>query len=101
MNRYPTIFLSLKDVDGLTFSSAYEMLSVTVSDLYKEHLYLLDSKSVNIYDKELIRRIAVGDATVTDIKKSVALLIRTMSVHYGKPVIFLLDEYDVSSRSSE
>ena len=33
MNQYPTIFLSLKDVDGLTFSSAYEMLSATVSDL--------------------------------------------------------------------
>lgn len=95
MNQYPTIFLSLKDVDGLTFSSAYEMLSATVSDLYKEHLYLLDSERVNSYDKELIRRIAAGDATVTDIKKSVALLIRTMSVHYGKPVVFLLDEYDV------
>ncbi len=95
MNQYPTIFLSLKDVDGLTFSSTYEMLSATVSDLYKEHLYLLDSERVNSYDKELIRRIAAGDATVTDIKKSVALLIRTMSVHYGKPVVFLLDEYDV------
>ena len=95
MNQYPTIFLSLKDVDGLTFSSAYEMLSATVSDLYKEHLYRLDSERVNSYDKELIRRIAAGDATVTDIKKSVALLIRTMSVHYGKPVVFLLDEYDV------
>ena len=95
MNQYPTIFLSLKDVDGLTFLSAYEMLSATVSDLYKEHLYLLDSERVNSYDKELIRRIAAGDATVTDIKKSVALLIRTMSVHYGKPVVFLLDEYDV------
>ena len=38
-NKYPTIFLSFKDVDGLTFSSAYDMLSVTITELYKEHLY--------------------------------------------------------------
>lgn len=44
MNQYPTVYLTLKDVDGLTFSSAYEMLSAAVTDLYKEHLYLLDSK---------------------------------------------------------
>ena len=46
MNQYPTIFLSFKDVDGLTFTSAYDMLSATVTDLYKEHLYLLDSTCI-------------------------------------------------------
>lgn len=95
MNQYPTIFLSFKDVDGLTFSSAYDMLSVTITDLYKEHLYLLDSDKVNPYDKEGIRRVAGGNASVTDIKKSIDLLVRAMSAHYGKSVILLLDEYDV------
>ncbi|MDE7187524.1 MAG: ATP-binding protein, partial [Lachnospiraceae bacterium] len=95
MNRYPTIFLSFKDVDGLTFSSAYDMLSVTVTDLYKEHLYLLDSDKVNLYDKERIRRVAGGNASVTDVKKSIDLLIRAMSAHYERSVILLLDEYDV------
>ena len=42
MNQYSTVFLTLKDVDGLSFTSAYDMLSSTITDLYKEHLYLLD-----------------------------------------------------------
>lgn len=95
MNQYPSIFLSFKDVDGLTFGSAYGMLSATIMDLYKEHLYLLDSSEVNPYDKEIIKRIVEGKASVTEIKKSLSLLIASMRAHYGKPVIFLLDEYDV------
>ena len=39
MNQYPTLFLSFKDVDGLTFSSACDMLMYTISDLYQQHLF--------------------------------------------------------------
>lgn len=95
MNQYPTVYLTLKDVDGLTFSSAYEMLSAAVTDLYKEHLYLLDSKNISTYDKGIILRIAKEEATVTDIKKSLVNLIRLLEIHYEKKVILLLDEYDV------
>lgn len=95
MNQYPTIFLSFKDVDGLTFSSAYEMLAATVADLYKEHLYLLNNNQIQAYDKERIQRIAKGTASVTDVKKSLELLLMAMSIYYGKRVILLLDEYDV------
>ena len=95
MNQYPTIFLSFKDVDGLTFQSAYDMLSAAVTDLYKKHLYLLDSGKVNAYDKEIIGRIAAGQASVTEIKKGLFLLTEAMNAHYEKPVILLLDEYDV------
>ncbi|MDO5424557.1 MAG: AAA family ATPase [Eubacteriales bacterium] len=95
MNQYPTIFLSFKDVDGLNFTSAYGMLAATVTDLYKKHLYLLDSDAINPYDKETIWRIVRGNATATDLKKSLSLLIAAMKLHYGKQVILLLDEYDV------
>lgn len=95
MNQYPTIFLSFKDVDGLRFASAYEMLAAAITDLYKEHLYLLDSDKVNIYDKEIIRRIVEGNASVTEVKKSLFFLTVVMRAHYGRPVILLLDEYDV------
>ena len=94
-NQYPAIFLSFKDVDGLTFESAYEMLSATITDLYKKHLYLLDSAQINAYDKEIMHQIIEGRASVTEIKKSLALLITAMRQHYGRQVILLLDEYDV------
>lgn len=95
MNRYPTIFLSFKDVDGLTFSSAYEMLAATVTDLYKEHSYLLESGRVNEFDKKVYARIVEGKASVTEMKKSLELLILAMRAHYDTQVILLLDEYDV------
>ena len=37
MNQYPVVFLTLKDIDGLTFEDAYERLAVQISNLYKEH----------------------------------------------------------------
>lgn len=95
MNKCPTIFLSFKDVDGLNFDSAYDMLSATIADLYKEHLYLLDSDKINEYDKEIIKRIVENRATVTEVKKSLYTLIKAMKMHYGSPAILLLDEYDV------
>ena len=95
MNKCPTIFLSFKDVDGLNFDSAYDMLAATIADLYKEHLYLLDSDKINEYDKEIIKHIVENRATVTEVKKSLYTLIKAMKMHYGSPAILLLDEYDV------
>ena len=36
MNQWPVIFFSLKDIDGLTFQSAYGQLLIQISNLYKE-----------------------------------------------------------------
>ena len=95
MNQYPMLFVSWKDVDGLNFQSAYEMLSAVIADLYKEHSYLLDCEQINGADREIIRKITWGMASETEIKRSLALLITVMKEYYGKPVILLLDEYDV------
>ena len=95
MNQYPTLFLSFKDVDGLTFSSACDMLVYTISDLYQQHLYLLESDSVSDYDKEIIHHIAERKATASEIKQSLVLLTKALASYYAKPVILLLDEYDV------
>ena len=95
MNQYPTLFLTFKDVDGLTFSSAYEMLSEMISEAYKTHVYLLESDAISSYDKVSMQRIVEGQATVVDIKKSIALLMKLMAIYYAKPVILLIDEYDV------
>ena len=42
-----------------------------------------------------MQRIITEEATVTDIKKSLSLLIKLMQQHYQKNVILLIDEYDV------
>ena len=35
MNQYPTIFVSFRQVDGVDFTGAYDMLTWVISDLYK------------------------------------------------------------------
>ena len=98
MNQYPTLFLTFKDVGGNTFASALGMLKNTIALVCNEHYYLKDSLSVNENDKKVFLQLAdLVDGRPSDdqIKTSIALLIRMLSMHYGKPVILLIDEYDV------
>ena len=95
MNQYPTLFFSLKRVDGLNFSSAYEMLRSVIEELCVEHEYLLENSKITDYDKQSLKRILEKQAVETEIKNSLQLLTRMMQIYYGKPVILLIDEYDV------
>ena len=95
MNQYPTAFVSFRQVDGLDFAGAYDMLTWVVSELYKRHLYLLDSDKIDNTDKDIAKQLARGNASLKDTKGSLMLLTRMMQQHYGKPVILLIDEYDV------
>ena len=95
MNQYPTIFVSFRQVDGLNFNGAYDMLTMVISELYKEHLYLLDSDKISEYDKELARQLIQGVASAKDIKSSLLFLTRLMQQYYGKKAVLLIDECDV------
>lgn len=95
MNQWPVIFLSLRRVDGLDFAGAYAMLAAVIADLYKQHLYLLQDDKINTFDKQTMQAILVGKAEEQDIKGSLLLLTHMLREHYGKPVILLIDEYDV------
>lgn len=88
-------FVSFRQVDGLDFAGAYGMLEMVISDLFKEHLYLLDSENVSEFDKEIMKQLLWRKASVIDVKGSLILLTRMMKSHYGKQVVLLMDEYDV------
>lgn len=95
MNQWPVIFLSLKNVEGLDFPSAYQQLVYEISSLYQEHEYLLESSRITAQDKFYFRQIRDRKAEKTDIMRSIQLLSRLLSRHYDKKVILLMDEYDV------
>lgn len=95
MNQWPVLFLSFKRVDGLNFGSAYEMLCAIFAETCAAHAYLRESARVAAYDKNLLRRMEEGSETQVELKNSFVTLTRAMADHYGKPVILLLDEYDV------
>lgn len=95
MNRYPVLFLSFKGVDGLDFSKAYDKLEAVLSELYKEHLYLMESDTLDAFSKEIFCQIASRKAGQGTVENSLLYLTGMMQAHYGKPVILLMDEYDV------
>ena len=98
MNQWPVLFLSFKDVNGLTFASAKEMLLNRIAEIYNDHSYLLEGPQIRENDRKVFEQLAdevSGNPTDAMLKTSIALLMKLMWGYYGKPVILLLDEYDV------
>ncbi len=99
INKYPTIYLTLKEVKGLSWDKIYGSFKVEISDLYKEHKYLLKSNKLDNYDKELIDKIIRREVELQDYERSLYKLSEYMYKHYGKEVVILLDEYDTVMNS--
>lgn len=95
MNQYPVLFISLKDVQGLNFNGAYGMLRVLIANLCKDHPYLLASEKVDENDRAEFSKLKACSSDESQIINSLRTLTRMMYAHYGKPVILLIDEYDV------
>jgi hypothetical protein len=97
-NQWPVLFVTFKDIDGLTFASAKEMLIERVATLCKMHSYLAFSDQINPDDRKIFQKLSDlvnGKPTDAMLKTSLSLLMQMMKAHYGKPVILLIDEYDV------
>ena len=95
MNQYPTIFVSFKDINGLEFSAAYERLQGMLVELFKKYEYLLKSDEVYDDDKRIFRLIKSEEASFGHISRSLLVLTHMLQDYYKKPVILLIDEYDV------
>lgn len=95
MNQYPTIFLTLKEVQGAEFDTALRQLQNKIYLLCKKFLFLLDSNNLDEDDKKIFTRLKSGEADKIEIMNSLDTLVRLLYVHYGKPVILLIDEYNV------
>lgn len=95
MNQYPVIFISLKDVDGLTFTDAFSMLKTSIANLCK---ILSIADNVGMLDEDDIQKFAklkAEKANKNDIKNALLTLMRMLYSVYNKKVILLIDEYDV------
>lgn len=55
----------------------------------------MESDRLNPLEKETFYRIAAKTATQEEVENSLLRLTKMMAAHYGKPVILLVDEYDV------
>lgn len=94
-NQYPTLFISFKDVEGLNFGSAFKKLQIVVSDLCKKYAFLEYEEKVLPSDAGLFHRLQFQEAGPEEVQNALKTIMRMMYAVYGKPVILLIDEYDV------
>lgn len=95
MNQYPTIFLSFKDIGGTSFENAFNLLRFVIAQLYDNYKFLLDDPDIPSTQKEIFQRLQRQTASLTDIQGALLILTKMLHSYYKKPVIILLDEYDV------
>lgn len=95
MNQYPVLFLSLKDIDGTTFENAFGLFEFLISTYCDEHAYLKEGENITDNQRELFDRLIFRKASMQELQNSLLTIMKMMQSYYGKPVILLLDEYDV------
>ena len=93
MGKYPVIFLSLKGVDGLDFTTARRMLCAILKNELNRHYYLKTSDVLTDEDRTLFTKMLQGiDDNIED---SIRMLSQLLYKHYDQKTVILIDEYDV------
>ena len=96
MGKYPVISITLKDVEGLNFQTAYDMLGIVISSEARNFTFLLESDRLIQYEKDQLLCLLKGDfEKEAYIHNSLRFLTELLHKHYGIPAIVLIDEYDV------
>ena len=88
--KYPVIFISMKEIKGITWEEMQISLKKVFSNLYEEYKFLresLDERNIEIFD-EIWRR------KDTDYSDSLNFLNKLLGEYYKKDVVILIDEYD-------
>ena len=94
MNMYPVLFISLKDVEGLDFTTAFKKLKAVLADVCKRFEDLPGMEGVNSADAEIFNRLMFKTGDLEETQNALKTIMRMMNAAYGKPVILLIDEYD-------
>lgn len=95
LGYYPCIYITLKDVNDSSYETMLLNLKTAVLDMYQEHMYLLESDKIYDFEKEKIKEILFCREDEVTLKNSIKELSKYLNRYYGKPVILLVDEYDV------
>ena len=100
MGKYPVIFLSLKDVDGLKYENAKYRIMELIGREAERYFFLGDSDRLSENEKEQYKAvIALQDGKYSMdenvLISSLRLLSHLLFRHYGEKTVILIDEYDV------
>lgn len=90
---YPVISLSFAEVKRRDYRSSVQRICQILTDLYREHAFLLQGNLLSEEEKEEYRQISMDMPEVVA-GRSLHKLSEFLYRYYGKKVLILLDEYD-------
>ncbi len=94
LGAYPVIYLTLKDAGLMTYEMMIMQLKTIMMELFYEHKELLEGE-MSEGERTIFNKILSANATDVDLLNSLKMLSKIMYQYYDKPVMLLLDEYDV------
>ena len=98
MGKFPVIYISLKGVDGLTFSEARFCLAELIESEARRFKFLMHSDKLDADDKAMYRDLLSlhgADVAAISLRFALKKLSELLYKHYGKKTLILIDEYDV------
>ena len=99
-NRYPVIFLTLKDMKNNTFEKQLKMFSKIIVNIIEAFPELWDSDKLSSASLKTIEMYHEGAQEEIDLQVSLQFIAQCLMQHYGKKVIIIIDEYDVPLQSA-
>lgn len=94
-NKYPTIFISLKEMKSLTFDAQISSFSNVIYELLEKNLEILSSDQLSDTTKDILNKLHDRSSSVEDLKISLRVITNALYTYYQQKVIVLIDEYDV------
>lgn len=94
-NKYPTIFISLKEMKNLTFDAQISSFSNVIYELLDKNLEILSSDQLSDTTKDILNKLHNRSSCVEDLKISLRVITNALYAYYQQKVIVLIDEYDV------
>ncbi len=95
LNQYPVLFISFKDAEAEEYDVAYAKLMNIIADVCKGIADITKNNSVDNDDLDVFARLKAQKGSASDVQNSLKTIMRMLKAVYGKPVILLIDEYDV------